>query len=302
MPWSRNQWAAATAAVLVEGPDLVALEVEPAADGADQVGRDDARRLHPEVAVAVAVGHGLPGDLEHELVALGRDEAELLDLALEQLVGGDRRAVAHGGHVGAARPHQVEHLVDAVDEAVGRVGGGGRRLGGDQLTGRLVEGDDVGERAAGVDADANASGGLRHGAPRAGVGNRGAASAVRGVTSIQLRPGPGIAGRTCQDLWQIFMETLVRRVSGVRRPGQSGSQNGGGPPPHGGDGPAARDREPGSLPHDEVRERRRRRALEVVAVVADQVQVAVGEVVEPLADARPRGQRAAARPAGRGAR
>ena len=158
--------------VLVEGTDLVALEVEPAADGADHVGRDDARRLHPEVGVAVAVGHGLAGDLEDELVALGRDEAELLDLALEELVGGDGRAVAHGGHVGAARPHQVEHLVDAVDEAVGRVGGGGRRLGGDQLTGRLVEGDDVGERASGVDADANASGGLRHGAPRAGVGNR----------------------------------------------------------------------------------------------------------------------------------
>ena len=215
MPWSRNQRAAATARVLVEGADLVALEVEPAADGADQVGRDDARRLHPEVGVAVAVGHGLAGDLEDELVALGGDEAELLDLALEQLVGGDGGAVARRRSTSApSAPMQVEHLVDAGEEAVGRVGGGGRRLGGDQLTGCLVEGDDVGERASGVDADADASGGLRHGAPRAGVGNRGAASAVRGVTSIQLRRGPGIAGRTCQDLWQIFMETLVRRVSG----------------------------------------------------------------------------------------
>ena len=51
-------------------------------------------RLHPEVGVAVAVGHRLPGDLEHRLVALGGDEAEPVDLALEQLVGGDRGAVA----------------------------------------------------------------------------------------------------------------------------------------------------------------------------------------------------------------
>ena len=63
-------------ALLVEGPDLVALEVDPAADGLDVVGRDDPRRLDPEVGVAVAVGHRLAGDLEDELVALGRDEAE----------------------------------------------------------------------------------------------------------------------------------------------------------------------------------------------------------------------------------
>ena len=60
---------------LVERAQLVALEVHPAADGAHVVGGDDARRLDPEVGVAVAVGHGLAGDLEHELVALGGDEA-----------------------------------------------------------------------------------------------------------------------------------------------------------------------------------------------------------------------------------
>ena len=89
---------------LVEGADLVALEVHPAADGPHVVGGDDARRLDPEVGVAVAVGHRLAGDLEHELVALGRDEAEPLDLALEQLVRRDGRAVADGGDVVAGGP------------------------------------------------------------------------------------------------------------------------------------------------------------------------------------------------------
>ena len=142
---------------LVERPQLVALEVHPAADGAHVVGGDDPRRLDPEVGVAVAVGHGLAGDLEHELVALGGDEAEPLDLALEQLVRRDRRAVADRGDVVARRLEHAEDLLDAGDEPVGRVGGGARRLGRDELAGVLVEGDDVGERAPGVDADPDPS-------------------------------------------------------------------------------------------------------------------------------------------------
>jgi hypothetical protein len=54
---------------------------------------DDARRLHPEVAVAVAVGHALAGDLEQVLEPLGGDEADAADVAREQLVGGHGRAV-----------------------------------------------------------------------------------------------------------------------------------------------------------------------------------------------------------------
>ena len=69
MPWSRNQRADRAGAVLVEGPHLGAGEVEPAADALDQVARHDPVGLHPEVGVAVAVGHRLPGDLEHRLVA-----------------------------------------------------------------------------------------------------------------------------------------------------------------------------------------------------------------------------------------
>ncbi len=80
-------------AVLVERAHLVAVDVEPALDALDQVARDDPVRLHPEVGVAVAVRHRLPGDLEHRLVAGVGDEAEPVDLALEQLVGRDRGAV-----------------------------------------------------------------------------------------------------------------------------------------------------------------------------------------------------------------
>ena len=79
--------------LLVEGADLRTGEVEPTTHRAHAVRRDDAVGLDPEVGVPVAVGHRLAGDLEHELVALGGDEAERLDLALEQLVGRHRRAV-----------------------------------------------------------------------------------------------------------------------------------------------------------------------------------------------------------------
>ena len=139
--------------LLVEGADLRAGEVEATTDGADPVGRDDAVGLDPEVGVAVAVGHRLAGDLEHELVALGGDEAERLDLALEQLVGRHGRAVRDGRDVAALGTDDAEDLLDAGDEAVGRVARRAGGLGGDQLTRVLVEGDHVGERAPGVDAD-----------------------------------------------------------------------------------------------------------------------------------------------------
>ncbi len=48
-----------------KGRTSAPVEVEPAADRAHQVARHDPRRLDPEVGVAVAVGHRLPGDLEH---------------------------------------------------------------------------------------------------------------------------------------------------------------------------------------------------------------------------------------------
>ena len=140
--------------VLVEGPYLGAGVVEPPADRAHQVARHDPGRLDPEVGVAVAVRHRLPRDLEHRVVPLGGDESEPVDLALEQLVGGDGGAVAdRADRVTGEVTQQPQHLVDAGQEAVGGVGRRRRRLGGHELAGVLVEGHHVGERAAGVDAD-----------------------------------------------------------------------------------------------------------------------------------------------------
>ena len=129
--------------------------IEPAAHRAHQVGRHDPRRLDPEVAVAVAVGNRLPRDLQHRLVALGGDEPDPVELALEQLVGGHGGAVADGGHRLAGQIELGEHLADAGQEALRRVGRGGRCLGGAGRAGLLVHRDDVGEGAAGVDADAH---------------------------------------------------------------------------------------------------------------------------------------------------
>ena len=103
MPASRKNRAAATAPASSNGRISLAVDGEPAADGPDPVGGHDPVGLHPEVGVAVAVGHRLAGDLEQELVALGGDEPEVLDLALEQLVGRDGGAVADRAHRVAGR-------------------------------------------------------------------------------------------------------------------------------------------------------------------------------------------------------
>src|SRR5690606_3564234 len=134
----------------VEGADLAAVDGQAPAHRPYSVGRNDAVGLDPEVAVAVAVGHRLPGDLEHVLVALGGDEPEVLHLAFEELVGGHGGAVARRADRVTADAEQLEHLVHTGHEPLGRVRRCGRRLGGDQLAGVLVDGYNVGKGAAGV--------------------------------------------------------------------------------------------------------------------------------------------------------
>jgi hypothetical protein len=149
--------------VVVERADLAAVDGEPAPDRPDPVGRHDPGRLHPEIAVAVAVRNGLAGDLEHVLVALGGDEAEVLDLPLEQLVGRNRRAVADGADGVATLAEGLEDLLDTGEESFGRVARRGGRLRRCELSGPFVDGDDVGERAPRVDADPDSP---RHHTPR----------------------------------------------------------------------------------------------------------------------------------------
>jgi hypothetical protein len=139
---------------LVERPQLGAGVIEPAADGADAVRRHDAVGLDPEVGITVAVRHRLTGDLEHELEPLGGDEAEFADVTLEQLVGRDRGAVADRRDRVRSGAGQVQDLGQPGHEPRGRVGRSRRRLGDRYRAGRLVNGDNVGERPAGVDPDA----------------------------------------------------------------------------------------------------------------------------------------------------
>ena len=180
--------------VLVEGPHLGAGEVQPALDAAHQVARHDPVGLDPEVGVPVAVRHALAGDLEHRLVAGRGDVAERVDLALEQLVGRDRRAVRDRGHVVVRRPvEEAEHLLDPGEEAVGRVARRRRRLGRHRPTGGAVEGHHVGEGAAGVDADPDRADGARlngHGSDSTEVGPTPATAEVadRGLVRWQDSP------------------------------------------------------------------------------------------------------------------
>ena len=107
-------------AVLVQRTQLLAEEVEPAADFADMAQRHDALGLHPEIRIAVALGHGLAGDFEDMAEARGDDQAEAFDLALQQRVGRDRGAVRqHAEIVDACVPFAE----DGVNAAHQRDGG-----------------------------------------------------------------------------------------------------------------------------------------------------------------------------------
>ncbi len=148
-------------ACLVERPKFVAAEIQPAADFAHQSQRHDPLGLHPEIGIAVALGHGLPGDLENMAEACGDDEAERIDPALQQRVGRNRRAVGEPRHVGDAGPHVGENLMHAANEADRGVRRRRRDLGDTHCAGAGINRHDVGECAAGIDADAKARCALR---------------------------------------------------------------------------------------------------------------------------------------------
>ena len=75
MPWRAEELRRGAHARLVERAQFLALEVQPAADLADELQRHDAIGLHPEIGIAVALGHRLPGDLENVPEARGDDQS-----------------------------------------------------------------------------------------------------------------------------------------------------------------------------------------------------------------------------------
>ena len=130
----------------------------------------------------------------------------------------------------AVEVHQAQDLADAVEEALGGVGGGGRRLRGRGLAGLLVHGDDVGERPAGVDADADPA--LTHGRNLSGeisLGGRLGGGPVTicggaGPASDQSRPKSSenggvdaLAARVGSRGTECVMSTPASRSSGDRR-------------------------------------------------------------------------------------
>jgi hypothetical protein len=141
---------------LVELPQDLTLVAHALGNLAHPLNRHDPLRLHPEVGVPIALGHALPRDLENVPEPLGRHQPEAVEPLLEERVGGDRRPVRDRRHCSRRCAGEAEDLPDPLQHGERRVVGGGRRLGGEDLAGRLVHRDDVGERAAGVDPDPQA--------------------------------------------------------------------------------------------------------------------------------------------------
>ena len=90
-------------------------------------------------------------DLEHVAEAPRGDEADSVDLALDDRVGDERGPV---GERGAAAGRAADGG-QAVEQTSGRIGGGRRHLEGARPA-RGVAGDEIGEGAAHVDTDTNA--------------------------------------------------------------------------------------------------------------------------------------------------
>src|SRR5713226_7730707 len=73
-------------------------KIQPAADFADELQWNNAIRLHPEIGISIALRHRLPRDLQDVPEARVDDQAERLDLALQQRVSGNLGDVRSAGH------------------------------------------------------------------------------------------------------------------------------------------------------------------------------------------------------------
>jgi len=122
-----------------------------------QVAFDQRRRLLPGEVVEARRAQG--ADFQDVAEALGGDQPDLGALVLDDGVRGDRGAVADSLDLSAGEAGFPERLVKPIDQrARVVVDAGGNLLGVDCAVG--AEHDDVGERAANVDADAVGDGHL----------------------------------------------------------------------------------------------------------------------------------------------
>ena len=113
---------------------------EPVFRRRDRRGTIDVQRVEPRAI--------LPADKEHVAETFGGDEGDRLAGSLEQRVGGDSRAVNHT-NIGKA----IGNSGDGFDHRFMKLGRTGRDFHDAQPAGRGIEGDQIGKRAADVNAD-----------------------------------------------------------------------------------------------------------------------------------------------------
>ena len=136
--------------------DHPALGVHALADLEAQVaGHEDGGPVLEQVVEARA---RRAAQLEHVAQAARRDERRARALALEQRVGDDRRRVGEERDVARGDTAARERGGERVQHAAGEVARRRRHLDDARGAAGLVHQDDVGERAADVDADAPAHG------------------------------------------------------------------------------------------------------------------------------------------------
>ena len=109
----------------------------------------DAVGLDPEVGIAIAAGHALAGDLEHVAEAAGGHQGQPVESFLEHGVGRHRGPVRHGSDRAAlGQRRRAQRAYQRPRGVVGRAGD--LELGG---AAGLLEQDQVGKGASGIDAD-----------------------------------------------------------------------------------------------------------------------------------------------------
>src|SRR5262249_60047025 len=107
----------------------------------------------------------LAPDLHRVAEARGGEQSRSRSLALDERVGGQRRAVDQRAHVGSEAPRVVEHGDHALLHGLRGILGCGEELADLDGAGVVVDPDEIGEGAADVDADASTTrGGGCHGA------------------------------------------------------------------------------------------------------------------------------------------
>jgi len=138
---------------LVQRANFLAAKIQAPADLAHGMERHDALGLHPEIGIAVAHGYRLAGNFQEMAEAGGDDQSEPADRALQKRVGGDRRAVGKPGDVVRRGADLAEDRGDAAHEADRGIGRRARNLGDAHGARAAMDGHDIGEGAAGIDAD-----------------------------------------------------------------------------------------------------------------------------------------------------